>query len=141
MQDDSLTLMLKQILNAQKKIVDNEMKDIDITMMQGLVLDYITRCAPGKVSPVDIERHFDLRHPTVSGMLKRLSQNGFVEFEEDESDHRKKLVKVTEKALLLRERVRNNQRGMEERVSAGFSEEELAVLRGMLKRILQNLTD
>lgn len=141
MQEEQLGLILKRISNAIKKSVDRDMRDIDITMAQGMVLGFVALHEPGSLSQRDIEHRFGLRHPTVSGILKRLEQNGFVTFEVNADDKRVKNIFTTDKAAQLESRVKKNQKQIEERLTRGLSADELETLRSLLGRVLENVSE
>ncbi len=111
-----------------------------MTFSQGKVLWYLHTY--GKKEPVtlrDIERYFDVSHATVSGLVSRLEEKGFVRAESDKNDRRAKNVSITETAEEMFREMKAQQRETEETLLKGFSDEERRVFKGYLQRIYANL--
>jgi len=139
--NEELGLILKRIFHEMKKNADRNMKDFELTMSQFMILDYIGSFPPGQASQRDIEHHFKLKHPTVSGILKRLERNGFVTFAVNEDDRRIKDVALTGKIKTVKERICVSKDQIDEKMVTGLSEEEVEVLKALLNRVLNNITD
>ena len=137
---DPIGLIIRRIDIALKKHADRAWGAFDITMSQGMILHFISQQRPGTVSQRDIEHRFGLRHPTVSGILKRLEQSGFVEFGTKEADHRVKIVNETEKAKQVGERLKAGHERMDRQIVRGLTAEEQAQLRSLLLRVLDNIS-
>lgn len=71
-------------------------------------------------------------HPTVVGIVSRLEKNGFVVCSFDEKDRRNKIVCATNKALNTTDSMIIGKRKMEESLTNGLSEAELAELRRII---------
>ena len=74
MEDEALGLIFKRLFHSIKKDMDNRMKSWDLTMSQAMVLEYLSNTSEKGLTQKDIEHHFNLQHPTVSGILKRLEK-------------------------------------------------------------------
>ncbi len=140
MEDEALGLIFKRIFHAVKTDTDNRMKEWDLTMSQAMVLEYLSNPPEDSLTQKDIEHHFGLRHPTVSGILKRLEKHGFIRAEVCESDRRAKNIYLTEKAVLVDRRAKLHQSLMEETFVKGFTPREVETLRSYLTRVLANVT-
>ena len=55
-----------------KQAFDRKLTALGLTTQQSFVLRYLYEHSEEKVYPKDIEKRFDLTHPTVSGLLARL---------------------------------------------------------------------
>ncbi len=141
MEDEALGLIFKRIFHAVKKDTDNKMKDWELTMSQAIVLEYLNNTPAENLTQKDIEHHFNLQHPTVSGILKRLEKHGFIHTEICETDRRAKNIYLTEKAELVDKRAKKHQSIMEQTFIKGFSPEEIDTLRSYLRRVLINVTE
>ena len=114
------------------------LETMDLTAAQGHIMAYLAhRETPP--CPRDIESEFQLSHPTVSGILSRLEQKGFVELHTDAEDRRCKRIYVSEKGIqchtLMHETIRNN----EKRIVDGFSPEEQELFGQLLQRAITNM--
>ena len=111
---------------------------MELTAAQGHILGYIThRNTPPCAR--DIEEAFQLSHPTVSGILSRLEQKGFIEMQPDEQDRRCKRIYILPKGLELDETMHQTIRTTEENLVQGFTEEEKAQFAALLQRAIDTL--
>ena len=69
---------IKQINNGYEKEFNRQLKNIGITASQCEVLDYLLSGSKEEVTQRDIEKALNLRNPTVTGLLKRLDEKGFI---------------------------------------------------------------
>ena len=141
MQEERLALLFLRITNALKKDINSRMEQLGLTGSQCMVLEYINKSPNGTLTQKDIELHFDLKHPTVSGILKRLERNGFVLSSCNEDDRRYKNITMTEKAHAVMEKVKAGQAIREKIIAQGLSKQEIAALRETLNTVLDNLVD
>lgn len=130
---------IKRISNALERKRTLDLEDMDLTSSQAFVLGYLLRHQEEPVTPGDICRHFDLSHPTVTGILQRLECKGFLKYVEDSSDRRKKQICVTDKALEVQHCANQRCQETESLVSGSLSEEEMRVLVGLLDRVIANI--
>ena len=70
--------MVKQINNVFEKDLNERLRTIGITSSQCAVLDYLFHTSKDEVNQRDVERHLSLKNPTVTGILKRLDEKGFI---------------------------------------------------------------
>ena len=84
---------------------------------------------------------FQLKNPTVTGLLNRLEEKGFLTRRPNPNDRRYRVVELTEKGGELLSQMWEEARGMENKIYSGFSEEELGQLSGFLDRILDSLSE
>ena len=84
---------------------------------------------------------FDCSHATVSGIVSRLAEKGYVSVEPDKSDRRAKNVFLTDKERDCFSQMLARQRAIEDKLVAGFSPEEKKRLSEYLSRIDANLDD
>ncbi len=141
MEDEKFGLIIRRISHAVKKDTDNYLKKWDLTMSQAMVLEYLNNTSSVDLTQRAIEQHFNLQHPTVSGILKRLEKNGFISTATSETDRRVKKIFMTEKALQIDTRAKEHQAETEELFVKGLSPEEIATLRCLLLRTLKNITN
>ena len=118
--------------------MDNALETMDLTAAQGHIMAYLahSRKAP---CPRDLEAEFQLTHPTVSGLLSRLEQKGFIELRTDPEDRRCKRIYVREKGLQCHELMHNTILENERRITDGFTPEEKEVFSDLLQRAIRNM--
>lgn len=140
MDGETLGMIFRRISHAAKKDTDNYLKQWDLTMSQAMVLEYLNNSPDEELTQKAIEQHFNLQHPTVSGILKRLEKNGFIRTATSTTDRRVKNIFVTEKSMQIDTRSKHYQAEMEETFVKGMTEEEAETLRRLLSQVLTNMT-
>ncbi len=118
--------------------MDNAMENMDLTAAQGHIMAYLAH-AEQPPCPRDLEAEFHLTHPTVSGLLSRLEQKGFLELRTDPEDRRCKRIYVLEKGWQCHEVMHNTILENERRMVEGFTPEEQALFSALLQRAIRNM--
>ena len=118
--------------------MDNAMEKLELTGSQGRILACLAH-AKTPLCPRDLEAEFHLTHPTVSGLLSRLEQKGFVELRTDPEDRRIKRIYVLEKGRQCHEVMHNTILRNEQRMVEGFTPEEQEVFTDLLQRAIRNM--
>ena len=114
------------------------LEKLDLTAAQGHIMGYLTHCSTPPC-PKDVEETFRLSHPTVSGILSRLEQKGFVELRPDPDDRRCKRIWVLPKGMECHEVMRSTILSNEERMVQNFTPEEREQFLSLLKRAIENM--
>ncbi|NLC47864.1 MAG: MarR family transcriptional regulator, partial [Tenericutes bacterium] len=93
-----------------------------------------------KVNQSDIERHFKLSNPTVTGIINRLENNGFVKRVKDDKDARVKNIILTEKSNKVKEQMHEGIKSLEKQLFKDFTEEEKEELCLLLGKLFKNIS-
>lgn len=120
------------------QIMTEALKDMELTAAQGHIMGYLSR-QPEPPCPRDVEEAFHLSHPTVSGLLSRLEQKGFIQFRPDPLDRRCKRIYVLPKGQACHDTMHQIIRTTEDRIVQDFSPEEKAQFSALLQRAISNL--
>ena len=130
--------MLRILHWCTDQSMTNALETMDLTAAQGHIMAYLAHRATPPC-PRDIEFEFQLSHPTVSGILSRLEQKGFIELRTDEEDRRCKRIYVLDKGsqchALMHQTIQNN----EKRIVEGFTPEEQELFGQLLQRAITNM--
>ena len=118
--------------------INNALEEMELTSAQGHIMGYLAH-AKEPPCPRDIEAEFQLSHPTVSGLLSRLEQKGFLELRTDPDDRRCKRIYVLEKGKQCQERMHNTIMENEQRLVQGFTPEEQERFAEYLHRAIANM--
>jgi DNA-binding MarR family transcriptional regulator len=110
-------------------------------MSQAMVLEFLNNTSDVEFTPKAIEQHFNLRHPTVSGILKRLEKNGFITTTVNSLDRRAKDIHLTPKANEIDKKAKQHQAHLDETFVKGFTQDEIETLRKLLLRVQNNITN
>lgn len=132
--------LIKNISDRMRASGDNDLREHGLTFSQAHILFEIEN-AGGTLAQKNIEKILDVSHPTVTGLIARLQEKGFVECGADPDDRRNKIVTMTQKAYSLAQLLRDNRRKAEEALLAGLSEEETEQLGQTLIRLYTNLEE
>ena len=133
--------LFKQINTVYEKDINNQLKGIGITSSQCEVLDYLFHCDKEEVNQRDIEKALNLKNPTVTGLLQRLDEKGYVLIVPNAKDMRKKNVYLTEKAYDIQRRMEADRRRIDKNLTLGMTRREVQALQKMLNRVLYNVSD
>ena len=114
------------------------MEEMELTAAQGHLMGYLIHSREPRC-PRDVEKAFHLSHPTVSGLLSRLEQKGFVELRTDPEDRRFKRIYLLPKAWQLDERISRTLEENERKMTDGFTQQEREEFAAMLQRAIHSM--
>ena len=137
----TIGFLIKQINNVYEKDFNRMLKSIGITSSQCEVLDYLFHTSKEEVTQRDIERHLNLKNPTVTGILKRLDEKGFILIVPNAKDKRRKNVYLTEKAYDIQKRMESDRRKIDKNLTIGMTKKEIQALQKMLNKVLYNVAE
>ena len=106
---------------------------------QGRTLHFLLAHTKIDIFLKDIEEEFGLRPPTATALLKELEQRGLIRKEPVPYDARKKKIVVTEEALQYKDCVLKGLEELDQKLTAGISDEEMQVFFSVTDKMLKNL--
>lgn len=139
--NQALGFTIKQINNVFEKDLNERLKKLGITSSQCAVLDYLFHTEKEEVNQRDVEKHLSLKNPTVTGLLKRLDEKGFILCVPNAADKRKKNIYLTEKAYDIQRRMEADRKKLDKRLTMGMTKKEIAALTRGLEKMLYNISD
>ena len=116
----------------------NALEKMELTAAQGHIMGFLAH-AKQPPCPRDLEAEFHLSHPTVSGLLSRLEQKGFIELRTDPDDRRCKRIYVLPKGKQCHALMHNTITSNEQRMVQGFTPEEQEQFAAYLQRAITNM--
>ena len=134
---------IKTLANIIKRCFEEKarVKGLEgLTGMQGWIIDYLYR--QGKDNEIfqrDVEKQFNIRRSTATGVLQLLERDGFITREAVAQDARLKSLKLTDKAVQAQETIMKNINELEEQLAMGLTEEEINTLFDLLSQIKKNI--
>jgi DNA-binding MarR family transcriptional regulator len=140
-QRTNVGFLVKQINNIYEKDFNNQLKKLDLTSSQAEVLDFLFRCDEEEVTQRDIEKALSLKNPTVTGILKRMEEKGFVMILPSEKDKRCKNVYLTEQAFDIEKKMEAVRRKIDKNLTLGMTKREVEALQKVLNRVLYNVSE
>ena len=133
--------LFKQINNIYEKDFNYRLKRIGITSSQCEVLDYLFHCQKEEVHQRDIEKALNLKNPTVTGILQRLDEKGFILIVPNAKDKRRKNVHLTEKAYDIQKRMEADRKKIDKNLTLGMTKKEVQSLQKLLNKVLYNVAE
>ncbi len=135
----SLATLIKAITNEYEKYYNKQVATIGLTTAQCEVLNYLFETNKEYVHQIDLEKHLSLSNPTVTGLLKRLDEKGYVLIVQNNGDKRKKNIHLTESAYKMQKRIRSCRKKANNRLVLGMPRKEQQKLASVLEGLLENI--
>lgn len=122
------------------RYLNNIQSQYDITGPQGLILMYIYQ-TDEDVYQRDIEKFFNIRSSTATGLITSLEEKEYIIKESVMSDARLKKLVLTKKAKNAVSLVDTQVVQLEEKMLQGISEEEIQTFRKIIAKMTKNLLE
>lgn len=135
----SIGLIVKSINNVYEKDLTNKLKAIGITSSQCAVLDYLFRANQEEINQRDVERYLNLKNPTVTGLLKRLDEKGFVLCVPNTADKRCKNIHLTEKAYDIQKKMEADRKQMDKALLRKMTKKEIETFWKLIMKVADNV--
>lgn len=136
--DDSI-LLIRCINNKLKNGFGKLLEMNNLTFSQGHILGYLFKNSNKTIHQNDIEKTFELKNSTVSGILKRLEKSDYIYRTSEDEDGRYKCIKLTSKAIDLEEKLRAEKIRVNNLLLSGIEPDERNKLNELLIKIYQNI--
>ncbi len=136
-----VSLMLKMLHHAFARRLNRNIEALGLTKAQCDVLGYLKRHEGETVYPADLEHRLRLQGPTVTGLVKRLAEKGFVQTLPSATDGRRKELRLTDKSRAMHEGMLRYLDEQEEVLLHGLSGAERETLLRLLGVMLSNMQD
>ena len=136
----SLGAMLKFASRLLEKSFNDRMIFYNVTRSQMDLLGYVyERNREGKeVNQVDIEKHLNLKNPTVSGLIKRLEKKEYIKRELSSKGANFKSIFITNRGIELFKTNRKIAKEIEKEMFSILTKEEKEQLERILGKIIDN---
>ena len=132
--------MIHMVSNQLQRRISVRTEADSLTNMQRRVLHYILfQSLRRDIYQKDVEKEFQIRRSTATGILQLLEKNGFIVRESVERDARLKKLVPTPKAEARREQILGNIRNVEELLTHGISKQDVEVCIRVLEQMSENL--
>lgn len=138
--DDMLTpaMLIGHISRAQRSTLRSRENDPIMTQNSSRAILFCLAREEG-ITQLELSHRAGLKPPTVSVALRHLEDEGYVVRSTDEDDKRAARVYLSEKGHALEKDNYDRFIAVDNEMMAGFSAEEIVLLRSMLLRIRDNL--
>jgi DNA-binding MarR family transcriptional regulator len=136
-----LSRQIKVLNTILEREINHQLASYGLTGGQGRIVGYLSHHLEQETCQKDLEREFELSHPTMSSILSRMASKGIIVTAPLPQDKRFKTIALTEKGLELDREIHSSIENMEARLVTGFTEAEKQEVRELLHRMIQNLTE
>lgn len=121
--------------------VDAELRrrGYDVTPAQSHALNYLAKHSEEEITQRDLEHAMRLKPSTINGIVDRLLEKDYITRCPSPRDGRCRLLRLTDAGQEMVSSIRAAIEQTDRAVLADLTEEEQAVLDGLLRRIIENL--
>jgi len=132
-------MMFKHIDNSLGMNFNIEMKELDLTKTQTDLIRFINDNPGKKITQKDIEEGLKLKNPTITGVINRMEEKGFVTRRIDENNKKYRIIELTTKAHEVLREIKSKAITIEKRMSAGMTMDEKIEFNRLMDLVLKNL--
>ncbi|MGI5978157.1 MAG: MarR family winged helix-turn-helix transcriptional regulator [Oscillospiraceae bacterium] len=132
---------IKHISDYVEAEANRELEQYGLTWSQARVLSFLLDRRDTTTIQKDIETFFEIRHPTVIGILQRMEAKGLVVCSVDPNDKRQRIVSVTPSAVELQADIEKHRVESELRMTRGLSPEEVRTFKQLLYKVYKNTVE
>ena len=141
MEDNTKISSLLRMIDVRIRMdLDERNEEFQLTSMQVRILGFLIEHDDREINPRDLEHYFRISKPTVTGVLKRLEEKGYLHYEPSGKDLRYKQIVLDDKAYQCAKQLHARFEAMERKLYQGLSDEELELTTFQKKRRLCNET-
>ena len=133
---EELIFMMKKLSLNMTAQLELNLKNKSITGIQAYFLVDILRHHPKGTYLTELFREIGVSKPTLSALIKKLREKGYLNFEEDPADVRKKKVLPTEKLLAEGDRFIEKAGRMESEICSVLNRQEKVQLMNLEEKLL-----
>lgn len=137
MEDIKLCKSFKFLSVNLEKILNNQLREFDLSITQGLVLFWLDETETGELPIKTIEKRYGTAQSTTLGIINRLEQKKLITTYL--SEHRTKMVRIAPKSTELVSIIRPQIKAAEEQVFCGFTHGERLMFIELLRKVECNL--
>ena len=135
--DDIIGFLIKKINTIYETKINHELMNLQLTRTQLDLLIYIDiQLEKGlEVNQKDIEMEFQLKNPTVTGILNRLEEKSFIKRTISNKNARYKKIIITQQAKEMLKPGREKSKIIEKKVNEALTKEEKKQLNLLLNKL------
>ena len=131
----------KMIHNAFEEHRNRQLNKYNLTSSQMDVLIYLKHNTDHEIHQREIEKWLRLKNPTVTGILNRLEEKGFIVRKMNQSDRRFRMLELTEKSQCIMKEICDEVQQMDKKLYSCMEEDERKKLAEYLERLLERLAE
>ena len=140
MKHNNTGFYIKRISEYIESDANRALEQYGITCSQARVLSYLIKRQDKTTIQKDIENYYEIKHPTVIGILQRMEAKGLIVSSVDPSDKRQKIITLTDSAFELEKTIADHVEDAEQRMAEGMTKEELETIKQLLYKVYKNIS-
>lgn len=140
--NQDIGFLIKIVSNLIKRKVESYLSNkhsICLTSFQGKIAGYLYLNKEKDIFQKDLEEAFSVRRSTITEVLKLMEKNQLIEKQSVEKDARLKKIVLTQKAIELHFKIKEDLKEIEKIIKKDISNEELEVFINVLNKIRKNI--
>ncbi len=131
--------LIKQIHDCIEKYANNDLRNNNLTSMQNRVIMSLHMSANHTKTLKELEKEFNVSQPTMVGIVRRLSDKGYIATFGDAADKRIKNVSLTSTGIDCGNDAKKHIEKMEAKLISNLSEEEQIQFRQLLIKVFHSI--
>ena len=137
MNRECIDILIKKLALESDKQALAILAPAGLTPSQFKIIKLLLWEGDAQIRQVDIEKHFSMTNPTVTGLLKNLEDKGWIRREVNPEDSRSKIICLTDEALARREELCGYGEQIEESLIHDLNEKERETLEKLLTKLVK----
>lgn len=141
MKNKDIGQQLASLNHLIKRNLQNELSGelMRISAANGYILVYLYENKQKDVFQRDLEEYFNITRSTASKVLSLMETKGLIRRGGVDGDARLKKIVITKEGEMMLEALSDSRKQMEDKLTDGFSEDELDRLHDYLRRMKENM--
>lgn len=141
MKNKDIGQQLASLDHLIKRNLQNELSSelMRISAANGYILVYLYENKQNDVFQRDLEEYFNITRSTASKVLSLMETKGLIRRGGVDGDARLKKLVITKEGEMMLEALSDSRKQMEDKLTDGFSEDELDRLHDYLRRMKENM--
>ena len=139
MNHERIVILIKKLALESDKQALAILAPVELTPSQFKIIKFLFWQGDTHIRQVDIEKHFSMTNPTVTGLLKNLEEKGWIRREVNPEDSRSKIICLTDAALARKEELYAYGEQIEEALIHDLTEKEREMLEKLLKKLVKQV--
>lgn len=136
MPNDKAAILIKRSALVIEKLSNHVLAPYELTNTQYKILMMLYRNSGKPIRQADLEVHFSMTNPSVTGIIRNLEKKGLVMRVPNPEDLRSKLLMLTKRAVSMKKELYALGESLEKQVTENLTEEESRQLTSLLKKML-----
>ena len=136
---NNIALRVKRLNVLLEQYGRKQIKNLDISPSQCLLLNYLFSRKEGTVYATELHEQFGISKSAVSVLLKGMRQKGYLKIEVNPKDDRKKAIVLTPKAMGMQEQLNICLEKQQELLCKKISQEDMKIIERGLDIMTRNM--